>query len=70
MDDFSPVQIAEIAVNKLTDRKPPVPFEPGLEEALTKHIEAQHIHEISKHNAGLANSLREAALSSRSQRIH
>jgi hypothetical protein len=68
--DYTPLEIAEIALSKLRTKEPPVPFEDGLLELLATDIEEKHSHEISQHNAGLAVNLVEAALGVRAQRIH
>ena len=68
--DYSPAQLAEIAMNKLQEKEPPVPTEEGLSDLLATHVEEKHAHEISQHNAGLAVNLVETALGSRAQRIH
>ena len=68
--DYTPLQVAEIALSKLKSKTPPLRVEEGLVEALSKHIEERHAHEICQHNAGLAVNLVEQALGSRAQRIH
>ena len=68
--DYTPAEIAEIAVVKMQHKDPPVPLEDGLLEALATHVDEKHAHEISQHNAGLAVNLVEVALGVRAQRIH
>ena len=68
--DYTPLEIAEIAMNQLREKEPPVPIEEDLFDLLATHVEEKHAHEISQHNAGLAVNLVETALGSRAQRIH
>eukprot|EP01051_Picozoa_sp_SAG22_P008285 SAG22_NODE_622_length_8493_cov_196.309864_7_plen_1412_part_00 len=68
--DYTPAEVARIAINKLTERETPVPMQEGLQEALATHIEEKHAHEIPQHNAALAVNLVEGALGRRAQRVH
>jgi SpoVK/Ycf46/Vps4 family AAA+-type ATPase len=60
LDDYSPEQLSAICDKVATERFNKV-FEPGLREALAKHIEEQHAARIPKENGGLAVNLTEAA---------
>jgi SpoVK/Ycf46/Vps4 family AAA+-type ATPase len=70
LSDYTPAEIAEIALSKLQEKEPPMVCEEGLLEALAEHVAEKHAHEIPQHNAGLAVNLVEAALGSRAQRLH
>ena len=68
LDDYSPAELAGIAKQTAMQRFG-LAFAPGLEAALAHHIAEQHGKEIEAHNASLAVSLVEAAITRLAMRL-
>jgi hypothetical protein len=49
--DYSPAEIAAIALSKLQEKEPPMVCEDGLLEALAQHVEEKHAHECVCHDS-------------------